>query len=625
NQSAYAPLDKNDNNVNLIMDSSLVAGNQMRISVRGNYRESQLVAKDDTNSYQIRFQRPPTSPSTIRVNAKSDPITMWVLLDCSGSMAFDNIHEKARTTAKSLLEHIQELNENGECPINVGLIAFGRRDNVPTPTAWTKSSIGNQIFKSQIKTGAEISQLIELVDSEWIQPSGCTPLYDAIYTACEGSKADNRNWIVVISDGSNDVNDDLKPVDAIDDGTYYIIKGGNKNVKQIKQRIEDSKSSLFIGQVKNDRYYIESKRTDGTPKFDREKRGRIDNANSELRELFDNVSSKKLGGATSKLFYNDFKSLEHDLIASLPYSTVTVDSDGRTIASGRFGKNIGLQVNEPIDATVKIQSFGQTANTVISLVGSEGLKFNYSDSNGLNCIKFSEDRQTFGLGTDFSRMSSSGENSLRVFAKITPHSDSSMYQLVLQVAIQGTAAENIQQKLFTRRPVFVLAAIKPAGGGPETSTLISDTRFLPMTHYPILLFPNIPWKKEEKWLSEQIDFDVWMADKLPEKAVKVSLKSGDHKELKEFDKMIVCKRTDNDVTVQIQSRTADRFFVICNSAKDTTRTMVEGKETEAKFELQEGDEKPVELVVVKESDLKQSVEQGSVKHYGINDMRFLKR
>ena len=137
----------------------------MRISIRGNYRESPIVAKDDTNSYQIQFQRHATRPSTIRVTAKSVPITLWVLLDCSGSMSFGDIHGKARDVTIKLLKHIQELNESGECPINVGLIVFGRQPDVdvPVPRELTPGSIGNQIFKSRIKTGSEISDLVSLV------------------------------------------------------------------------------------------------------------------------------------------------------------------------------------------------------------------------------------------------------------------------------------------------------------------------------------------------------------------------------------------------------------------------------------------------------------------------------
>ncbi len=623
NRSASVQMDGTDKNVNVIMDSSLFAiGDKLRISVRGNYRESPVVAKDDTNSYSIRFQRPTNKPSTILVKAKSDPITLWVLLDCSGSMTFNNIHEKARGAATNLLKHIQELNESGECPINVGLIVFGRQPDDNVPSELTQCRIGNQIFKSRIKTGSEISDLITLVQNPWVEPSGCTPLYDAIYTACEGVKADGRNWIVVISDGSNDVN--LLPAGEKEINKYYITNGGNKNSNQLKKKLIDSRSTLFVGQYDNERFYKEAVGQDGTLLYkNAEKSTEIAEANKDLRKLMEEIALQKLGQANSQLFYKDFERLEADLIDKLPYSTVTVESNGQTI-EGRFGKNIELQVKEPIDATVKIQSFfGQTASTKISLVGGEGLKFIYSDIAGLDCIKFNDDSKTPGRGTDFSQMQSGMENRLRVFAKCTPHSDSSMYQLALQVAIRGTAAENIEQKLFTRRPEFVLAAIKTAGGGPETSTLISDSGFLPMTHYPILLFPNIPWKQDDKWLSEQIDVDVWMANELPEKAKKISLKSRDQQEL--FDKIISCKRTGNDVTVKIQSRNADRFFVICNSAKASTRTIVEGKETEAKFELQEGDEKPVELVVIKESDLKQSVQQGNVKHYWFYDMKFLKR
>jgi hypothetical protein len=153
-------------------------------------------------------------------------------------MYHKNIFENAKSIAISLLQRVLELNEKEESPIKVGFIVFGRKPDANRPAILSESKIGNQIFQTTLKEGAAIGELVDMINLRWISPSGCTPLYDAIYTACEESANDGRNWIVVISDGSNGL--DLPRDEKIDKETGKISK------KQFFEFYEEYSNREFI-------------------------------------------------------------------------------------------------------------------------------------------------------------------------------------------------------------------------------------------------------------------------------------------------------------------------------------------------------------------------------------------
>ncbi len=610
NRSMPISFDEKGTRSEMKMDKSDI-GEPLRISVRGHFRD-QLIRPADTRSTEVvEFKRPPLNPPTVRVTAlDSDPITLWVLLDCSMSMDVNGggIFKNAQQTAKNLIDKVRDYEES---PIQVGFIAFGRLVKPgDTSLELTQCPIGNQIFKSKVKSRSQIDDLIPVIDS--LRPSGCTPLYDAIYTACEESKRDDRNWIVVISDGSNQL--DLLRAGQKDDGGFYIHRNGDKTVRQLKDKIVDSKSSLFVFQYNNHAYIDKNKKEYGSDWV-----ADIEKANGELQTLLNDVSPKR-GSKGTKLFYDDFKKLNEDLVALLPSTNITVMANGIQIGTGRLNQEIplNLELTAPTKATVSVKSNGPAFDADIWLSGNEQLEMVYSSTLGLSSVSFNENRIKKGISEFLTQMQDMRGGKEQFFANPIPDSQ---YRLKLQLAMQGTGSKDDKQKNFTRRPKFVVAAMTPSNGGLESaSRLISDSFFVPGTHYPILEFPSVPWKGIDDWLSELVDFDVWIANDLPGKALKVPMNNPEQKEL--FGSQITCSRNGSRLTVLINPNKGERFFVICQSAQKSIRKYEEGQEKEAVFEFAESGDNPVELIVLEESELKAD---RIVTHYFSKEIRIIKK
>ena len=575
-------------------------------------------AKDVINSFRVSQERR-LDPATVTVKAKdNEAITMWVLLDCSDSMRKNNIHAMAKATAGQLLKQVMQLNDEGESPLHVGVIVFGRRPDADTPEILKQCAIGNQIFKSAVMKDEQIGQLIDLVESSWIGPSGCTPLYDAIYTACEESKNDGRNWIVVISDGSNDVNL-LQPGDK-DNGKYYYPQKGNKQVGDIKQKVLETKSSLFVYQFSNDAYYREIN-ADGTQKFLDSQIKKIESNTQELRNLLNEVSPKIAGSFKSKMLYSTFDELSKDLFALLPVSSISIaDSNGRQmseepIEKQTFGKQITINVPEPTQATITVTSHGKRSKPLpIWLVGGEKLELKYSGLRGLMMIPYKDD--STGFRTSSKPMVASGGSKSKVAAKAATAA-TAPDRLDIQLSLQGVVAETAEQTTFTRRPSFVVAKICPANTETNQAFWVCDHSFRPKTHYPVVQLPYIPWQENNDWRSDAVDIGVWLSDEVPKNASTVKLKPGDQKD----EAKLRFVRTDNQITVT-RSEGMDSHLVMCTTAIKTIREYSGGRETKIVFDVSSSSE--AEISIVNQSQLTEWENEGTLRYYYVSELKFVK-
>lgn len=618
------------------LDPNLV-GSQLRLSVRGHFRKCDLLPADAVDSFEIE-SKSPTLPSTVLVTASNaEPITLWILLDCSGSMEHENIFKDAKSVAEDLLQRVLELNQKEEeSPIKVGLIVFGRKPDANRPPMLSESKIGNQIFQTTLKEGAAIGELVDLINLGWIRPSGCTPLYDAIYTACGESANDGRNWIVVISDGSNGL--DLPGEEKIDEKTNekildpnaYYHNNGNKQDSDVQAKVIQSKSKLFVYQKKNDDYYRKAKDPKGKPRFSEEQKAAFANANQELKDLISRLPKSN----KSKLFYDSFQELQSDLIALLPVSTVKItDSDGKQLGqepfdTHTFGNPISIQVAKPTQATITVNSRGDTKDFPIWLTGGEKLVFKYSDSRGLRAIPFKDDKNAFGNFFPMARKDG-GKSDIRV--KATNATDEP-YRLVIQFSKRGDVGETAEETKFVRRPGFLIASISPAESSisPAESSMaeafwMCDHLFKPNTHYPIIQLPSIPWEQGNKWRSEELKVNVWLAEDIPKKAKRIQLEANAQSdELSPF----TCVRVDDRVTVKVApgseaKQGAERYFVLCNNDLKAVRTYEDGLEAKIEFNVPES--QPAELMVVTWKELLAWESEGALKHYYTDkSLRFLK-
>ncbi len=606
------------------LDPNLV-GSQLRLSVRGHFRKCELRAADAVDSFEIE-SKSPTLPSTVLVTASNaEPITLWVLLDCSGSMKHKNIFENAKSIAIALLQRVLELNEKEESPIKVGFIVFGRKPDAKVPAMLSQCEIGNQIFKSTLKEGAAIGELVDLINLRWISPSGCTPLYDAIFAACEESANDGRNWIVVISDGSNGV--DLPRDEKTKDPDAYYHNNGNKQAADVQAKVIQSKSNLFVYQYKNDDFYREAKNSKNEPLFSEEQKAAFANANQELKDLLSRLP-KKDSNSDLKLFYDSFKELESDLIALLPVSTVKItDSDGKQLGqepfdTHTFGYPISIQVAKPTQATITVNSRGDTKDFPIWLEGGEKLVFKYSDLRGLSAVPFKDDKNGFGNSSLPMVIKDGAKSDIRV--KATKATDKP-YRLDIQLSKRGEVGETVEQTKFVRRPRFLIASISPAESSMAEAFWVCDHLFKPNTHYPIIQLPLIPWEQGNEWRSEELEVNVWLTEDMPKKAKRIQLDAGAQSdELSPF----TCVRVDDRVTVKVAPGSeakpgAERYFVLCNNDLKSVRTYVEGLETKIEFNVPES--QPAELMIVTLKELLAWESEGALRHYYTEkSLRFLK-
>ena len=595
-----APIPLNSPRRSLEVSQDSLLGESLFVSQRGHFRSYSVPLPKLVDSSKLEFKREPNRGSTLRVrSASSDPITLLVLLDCSHSMSYEGLFERARSTVQSLLLRIQELNRSDECKINVGLIAFGRMvtadETVTIPREFVTRDSNRLLYATDVKVGPEIESLKDLLKSPWLRASNCTPLYDAIGLACDMVSKDGRSRIVVVSDGSND----------IDSASF---KGSTLKVNELKAKLLATKASLFVYQQNNLGYY-RTPDSQGSV-FPPEKLIAIGNANTELQQLVNDVSQKSSSGNSPRILYDDFEKITKAIEESLPFSKVTITADGKTLGSGKFGQDIPIPAIPPTLAQVEIESLGSRQTVQVWFVGNEKFELEYlSQKNELKFIDFDSDRLLRSLGDFGLPMKSETIGSLALFAKPIP--EQSNFGLRFEIAIRREPRLD-EEKKFTRRPAFAVAEIRPLNAERSESILISDFNFVFGTHYPVLRSPSVTLTENE-WENNRVDLNVWIADALPKFAKTERVKDGE--DLSVFDDQIQISRVGTKLTAKTTSK--ERFFILCPACRSSTRQLVGKIEQKAEFELLESQiAEPVDVQIVRYSDLINAEPEGGLqKHF----------
>ncbi len=623
-------LDQPSSSSELQLPTESVGQDKLSLSLRGHFHDYPIPSPSPKNSYQITFERAARMNSTLQVTAKnSEPITVWILLDCSASMK--ESHLDAKKTVSSLLSKIQDLNMTGENPVQVGLIPFGlklksSKDEDPNLSIQLAHSIGlkdhpigDQIFYSDIERGSDMSKIESIVWSGTVGSWGCTPLYDAIFAACT-LQPNGRTRIVVVSDGSNDV-----PVPVRNDPVDYIYyKGKNKDYQSVFDELKRTKASLFVFQFKNDNYFSG---------LEQDARAQAKKSNNELATLLRRLSDIGKTKRDTKFLYDDFSEATQDLLASFPRSKVRIladDAPARLIAEGRFGEEIKIPYDGvPYWAVAEVESMGdsvlQKQRAKVWITGNQRLELRYrSDVNELNFIEFDlePNASLFNMGFE------SSDTGLNLFARPIPEtSGGSKRELNMETAIRRKTPES-ERRIFTVPPKFAVGLLKPSSGDVSRSYLLCDVDYISRTHYPILRFPVVQWGQNKQWFSKQLDFEVWLADEVPEKAMRVPLGPRDSTILQEG--RVHCVRSDKSVTVTVKSNDDDRLFVYCPEAQIARRTYPEtttNPETENErheFELSGSHENQVDVFLFRLRDLKEGASQGQLKYFYLRNKGFVR-
>ncbi len=622
-------LDKASSSSELKLPTESLGEDELSLSLRGHFHNYPIPPPTPKNSYQITFERVAKKESTLQVTAtNSDPITVWILLDCSASMR--ESHFEAKKTVLSLLSEIRN-NMKGENPVQVGLMPFGlklkrSKDEDPNDSiqlansiGLKESQVGDQIFCSEIERGGDLSRIEKIVGSGIVSPTGCTPLYDAIYAACT-LQPDRRTRIVVVSDGSNDV-----PTPEPGDPPGYIYyKGKNRDFSSVFEEIKRSKATLFVFQFKNDNYFQGR---------DAVERAQAKKSNEELATLLRRLSDIGKAKRDSKFLYNDFSEATQDLLASFPRSKVRIntdDSQARPIAEGIFGEEIKVPFDGvPYRAVAEVESMGdsllQEQSAKVWITGNQKLQLQYR--SGINELHFMEfDSET---NADFYNIPfATNETGLSLRARPIPDPNGgSKPELILEAAIRGKSPES-ERRNFTSPPKFAVGLLKPSSGDVSRSYLLADVDFLAGTHYPILRFPLVPWGQDKQRFSKQADFEVWLSDEVPSSFTRVPLDAKASTDLQEG--RVHCVRTENRIVVTIKSNDEDRLFVYCPAAQNAKRTYpiaTTSQETENErheFELSSSHEDPIDVFLFRLTDLKEATSQGYLKYFSFRNKGIVK-
>ena len=579
-------------NQRLSVDVNEIEKQKMILAIRGHYISRNLLRQLPGGQYRLDLDRN-LSPPTVRVETKNDnPATVMILLDCSNSMG-ERFVEAQRCVAQ-LLDQLAKLHQGGEASFRIGIIVFGLyvTDTGDMDKVWKESKYGNQIFQipPALASNDHIDMLRSKIFSRDIYFGGCTPLYDAIFTATEFTEG-GQSRIIVVSDGLN------KTEDTIDGKPYY--RGAALSFEKLEAKLKQRKDvSMSIFQFETE-------------------------AISNREDIIEMNKVKTI--CKDFRLYKSFEEIAKVLVDSFKKSSVFVVRDEGTKIEGRFNDEIEIPSGiVPFKGVVRVRSFDYQGNPqqtekAIELTGNEKLKLVYqANLNQLNFIPFSEDTRTFD-NRDVSKVSLVETSGLRQDDKLWAVLGKTLkpsHQLSIQVAMQGRDAKFEKEKLVLR-PKFLIAKVSTPPGDAKKSLLLADFNYRP-SHYPAFEFKDLPWEREGDWQSKGVHFDVWFSQEIPTFARRVKLTIDGGEKLIEDDQ-IRCRWTAGDVVVEVTPKRSDRYFILCNQSNRVERIYEEGatnRDEEAmpirevhKFTLPTTPLDSTEILVVRLSDLESSKAQ----------------
>jgi hypothetical protein len=575
--------------INPMVDESLL------LSHRGHTRRIGIPKPQSTD--KIQFVREKRQTPTIKVQAaKTEPVTLLILLDCSASMIYEGIHSKAIETVKSLLRRVGDLSQRGENQIEVGLIVFGRKEKGNPPLGFNRSRQSSEIFYSEIRPSSDVDSILRLANSDWIIPSGCTPLYHAIGEACDmAERRMGRARIVVVSDGGNNT-----------DSNEYSYTGTVLGPEQVKNKLKKSLASLYVYQY------------DNNGEFPTEQ-----SVKDELMGIINSDANQAGKGRASQVFYQDFAAMTKAIEESLPFSTVTIEAGGKNIGHKRFGEDIEVPGDYPMAVEVQVESMGLKANNNLWLEGSEQIELEYqSNTNRLGFIDFERSPGARNKGFTF-------PNKTQQFLSISqPRWESStltQQTVFFNLAIRPDITSQVEPK-FTRRPKFVVAEMRPIANTDGDSILISDFDYEPRTHYPILKTGSIKLTQME-WESNQMDFKIWFSSETPNfgRTIRLDDKQTDSVlEDTATGRGVAIERNGTRISARIDSNLADRYFVVCWTAEKSTRFLSGRNERRVEFQVDENHRGPVEIQVISLRSLQQAANSGDIGFFAFEPQTFRK-
>lgn len=583
------------------------------VAVRGNYRTQPIRwrgidSRRDEFPLHFVLETPRETKLTVRPPVESPPLSVMLLLDCSESMGQEvkpegkrleptQVFALARATAIGVVRELSRIHKSREADVQLGIMAFGLVED-PSSASLKKAFAklrpdnhgSNQIFATDVQRVDLIrsGQLEDLLKSSQLQPSGCTPLYDAIFRAAKIlATIPGKKMIYVISDGVDDT------------GSQYYECSQRSSKEEVIAKINslnDGHLNIFF--FNNVDWY--------THKKEEAKQARGKNV---LEQEFEN----KLSGRYNFDSSNSMDELLNKLRQAIPQTKITVTTSAVSKASSSLSAKLGETLvlpagSAPCEAKIEISGPFGAADQRVQFVGGEHLFLDY-DSR-LSKLFFPK---LTSLEVGFRSLHMRAWQKQQVW--IQPVSKSNEIQFRIGFSEQDPAT-------FTYRPGFLLAEVEREGGTKESTYFLPDFQFEQNKHFPIARTVSIPWPADASLARAPRAFvKLWVSAKRPQvvRSRQLSLKSPALTEmLGAID--IAMKRTDGLVEVVLR-RTGksisrqERLFVLCSQATEAVRLyMKDGSEEKHRFSLPKiAQSQDVEVALVTLSDLDAAMRNGDLE------------
>lgn len=592
------------------------------LAIRGNHRIQPIEWKRiDTrkDEFELRFalEQPNDARLTVLPPLESPLLNVYLLLDSSQSMEQKvepegnrkqrvPVFELAREAAKNFVQELGRISENNEANVRLGVLAFGLKEDRREPLKRAYARLrpdhhgSSEIFATEVQKldQALRGQLESLLDDRELQPSGCTPLYDAIVRAARVlQNQSGKKLIYVLSDGVDDTSSDKYRVNE---------RSSKQDVINKIRSLSDCELRIFFFQ--NSNWYVREELSDDQKQEDALKHA---SGVAVLRDEF----SRALGSEHYRFDSREkFGDLRQSLLDSIPRTNISVT----TTSASKATANLAAKFTEPViipkasvpcDARIELSGPLGSAEQQVLFAGGEHLKVEFDPrARKLLFPKFANSE------VGFQPLHMQPWQQQQVWIQPVPIANAQ--ELFFRIGFNQQ-----DQNVFTQRPGFLLVEVARVGGSDESSLLLADFQFEQNKHFPIARTVKLPWPVDARQAHiPGALVKAWVHESRPKVVHSHTLSP---KKLAATDQVgnarIEMHHIGGGIEVQVKRQGAarsrhDRLFVQCPNALQAVRTYRrDGSQEIHRFTLaKEVQNRDCEIAVVSLAELDDAAANGKV-------------
>jgi hypothetical protein len=621
------------------------------LSLRGHRRIIPMDSQQAVERYATSFL-PNRSPATLQATMASEKQYVIVLLDCSGSM--EGSMPQAKDAVRSLLA---TLREQPGVASQIALVVFGvnvREEQLNASRFQVAKAGGKELKHEIVWSGKDATkeinhhvlrtQFMDLrkdfdtlegsLDQDFVKPSLGTPLFDAIYAACDSldelgpRERDFPKTIIVISDGDNDtVKGSQFGMKSKEDASgIFTYLGLGSNAVELRRRLDQSKADFYFFQVETSERGINDDRR---------------NLLQGQRAQFASEVLTKYQGTkgNSQVTYKNFAAVLDALSRSFALPQIRIEYLDAPVGEAPMVTQVGESVPLPRQGKFRVSAVRADPEEVVSreplelaATANESFQIRFHGPSGRFLVapadKVGDSLKPLGDGPARFR-----DQPLDVQAKVTFVAEGPRLNVAFRY--QSERANDP----FLPRPKFAVARLSPQqelsqNGTDDSAILLSDPQFT-RNPYPTaeFLLTRIGLPLQDG-IKKPMQLDLWWSMELPEVRTTLVIDKDFDLEraialdpsLKELGLLSIAWQ-ETSLTIKRRSgASSERLLVLCPQASETFRRYLERDgQPEPREEVHEfriesmQDDRPVELHCIKESDLdsvsRSGDEQPRIFHY----------